>query len=179
MWEGPDGNPYTFPEDTEREDRKAMREDAKDLQNVQRTKRLEIYSAHGVSDSLLLSERDAIRVATKNSRPGGLLRLSSSMTSMRRKRWNPGEKLRSLWVPTFSPRFSPPSCAVGSTVFPLGSTIFSFPGNISDCAAASPLLRAVVPRCPAPTGGRVSPRPETFGPMHLLDPEHAVYTVYM
>ena len=66
--------------------------------------------------------------------------------------------------------------------FPLGSTIFPwvpplFPNNrfvtvheavyfgptteISQMsAAASPLLRAVVPRCPAPTGDRVAPRPE-------------------
>ena len=58
MWEGPDGNPYTFHEDTEREDRKAMREDAKDLQNVQRTKRLEIYSAHGVSGNVVSEAKD-------------------------------------------------------------------------------------------------------------------------
>ena len=58
MWEGPDGNPFTFPADTEREDRKAMREDAKDLENVQRTKKLEIYSAHGVNGSVVDDAKD-------------------------------------------------------------------------------------------------------------------------
>ena len=58
MWEGPDGKPFTFPPDTEREDRKAMREDAKDMENVQKTKQLEIYSAHGVSGSVVGEAKD-------------------------------------------------------------------------------------------------------------------------
>ena len=38
-------------------------------------------------------------------------------------------------------------------------------------AAASVLLRAVVPRCPAPTGDRVAPRPENnrLNPASCID----------
>lgn len=54
----PDGSAWKFPEDTEREDRKAMREDAKDQDAVKKGKQLEIYSAHGASGSVVDEAKD-------------------------------------------------------------------------------------------------------------------------
>ena len=58
LYELPDGSTWSFSEDTEREDRKAMREDAKDQEAVRKSKQLEIYSAHGVSGSVVDEAKD-------------------------------------------------------------------------------------------------------------------------
>ena len=58
LYELPDGSTWSFPVGTEREDRKAMREDAKDQEAVKKSKQLEIYSAHGVSGSVVDDAKD-------------------------------------------------------------------------------------------------------------------------
>ena len=58
LYELPDGRTWKFPEHTERDDRKAMREDAKDQEAVKKSKQLEIHSAHGVSGSVVDDAKD-------------------------------------------------------------------------------------------------------------------------
>ena len=74
------------------------------------------------------------------------------MTSMRRKRWNPRGKGWNPWGKTVEP-----TNRWFATVHE--AAYFGPTTEISQIgAAASVLLRAVVPRCPAPTGDRVAPR---------------------
>ena len=107
---------------------------------------------------MLSRARDAYLVATKNSSPAVLRRLFSSMTSMRRKRWNPREKGWNPWGKTVEPS-KQVVCERAR-----GCVLWSYHQNFLSsiaAAAACPLIRAVDPRRPAShSGHRVAPRPD-------------------
>ena len=77
-----------------------------------------------------------------------------SLLPQRRKRWNPQGKTLEPMGKMVEPR--------NSWFVTVHEDVYFGPTTeISQMsAAASPLLRAVVPHCPAPTGDRVAPRPE-------------------